>query len=964
MRLTTNKLSRLQLTGILFVTVIVLIIMGITYYFKEKELIENKNYNILESVGELKAEQISQWYKDRLAEATYYSSNLPVSLSHSGSDSNIVIDYPLLNTSLQKVMIDHRYENILMIDTNGRLLFSVMEFYQHDAGAVNIARQVLKTRSIVVNDFFYCNNHKKVHFDIASPVYINNHGNTTKSSIIAILVFRIDPHTYLYPLINTWPGDNKTAETVIGKGNGNKVVLLNKLIKQSPLPLELKSTDDNPGFPMIQAVNGISGRFMGKDYAGRTVLADLRHVPETPWSMVVKIDTSEVYGELYVKVTVVSLAIVLLVMALVVALTQVNNSLIKESERKFYSLFEKAPMAYQSLDFNGNIIEVNLAWCEMLGFRKEEITGKPFTDFLPKANIHLFAEAYDEFIRSGRYSSEFEMVRKDGEIVVVHHEGNVTYSSESRNARTHSILHDVTEKGRIISLLKENERRLASMVSHLPGFVYRCNNNPDWSILYISNGCKQVTGYEVDDFMIQFDSQYNELIVPEYRKQVYDISAEAITNGTFFETEYPILHKSGELRWVHERGKGVYDSNGELLFIEGYVEDISVSREAKNMLITAKEKAEESDRLKTAFLANMSHEIRTPMNGILGFLELLKEPDLDEVNKNEYLDLMNISGQRLLNTINDIIEISKIESGKLESKTSPVDMRQVFRFYTDFFKPEADLKNINLYIGQQIETDDAVILADKHKLDGILTNLVKNAIKFTKSGSIIINNALEGNELLLWIKDTGKGIPAHRLNAIFERFVQADTTYTRDHEGSGLGLAIVKAYADTLGGSVWVESEEGLGSTFFVRIPYVKAESNPATTVAADVQATPLHFDKTILVAEDDDISYTLMKRYLKVTGINILRALNGRECVEQVKSNPGICLVMMDIKMPEIDGYEATRLIRQINSLLPVVAQTAYALEGDRDLALSAGCNDYVSKPIAKETLLQIVDKYVYGVQ
>jgi PAS domain S-box-containing protein len=832
MRLKTNKLSRLQLSGILLATILILIIMGIVYYIKEKQLTEDKQYNILESVAELKAEQISQWYRDRIAEATYYSSDLPVTHSQQGSGSNIQINYSLLNTLLLKVMQEHRYENIMLLDTNGKLLFSVMEFYQHDADAVKSAREVFKTGKITINDFYYCEMHRKVHFDILAPIYPHGRSTASKGNTLAIIVFRIDPDTYLYPLINNWPGNNKTAEIVIGRGDSNKVVLLNKFSDQPKLPLVFNASDNDFDFPIVQAVNGKKGRFMGVDYSGKKVLSDLRHVQGTPWSMVVKMNLAEIYSELYTKVAVVLATIILLILSLVATLTRLNN--------------------------------------------------------------------------------------------------------------------------------RQTERQLASMVSHLPGFVYRCKNDADWSTLYISEGCRYVTGYEAAEFLKHFDSMYNEIIVPEYRQYVFETTAAAISNGTFFEMEYPVLHKSGGQRWVHERGKGVCDPNGELLYIEGYVEDISVRREAKNLLISAKEKAEESDRLKTAFLANMSHEIRTPMNGILGFLELLKEPDLDAENKIEYLQLMNISGQRLLNTINDIIEISKIESGKLESKTSPVDLRQVFQFYIDFFKPEADLKSIDLHIGREIETDNALIIADKHKLDGILTNLVKNAIKFTKSGTIELNNALEGDNLLIWVKDSGKGIPAHRLNAIFERFIQAETTYARDHEGSGLGLAIVKAYVDTLGGTIWVESEEGKGSTFFVRIPYVKAENKPAAATTADAPSKLLHYDKTILVAEDDDISYTLMKKHLQVTGINIIRALNGNECVELVKSNPGICLVMMDVKMPEMDGYEATRIIRQFNRELPIIAQTAYALEGDRELALAAGCSNYVSKPITKETILQIIDKYV----
>lgn len=368
-----------------------------------------------------------------------------------------------------------------------------------------------------------------------------------------------------------------------------------------------------------------------------------------------------------------------------------------------------------------------------------------------------------------------------------------------------------------LNRLKLSERRLASLMKQLPGFVYRCKIDSFWTTLYISERCRYVTGYESTEFIK--GRAYNDLILPEYHQYLSEAVNAALKADDFFNVEYPLLHKSGEIRWVHGRGKGVFDTNGDVLFLEGYVEDITKRKNCRRALIIAKEKAEESNRLKTAFLANMSHEIRTPMNGVLGFLELLHEPDLSEENKMEYLRLMNLSGRRLLNTINDIIEISKIESGELPSNKTEFDLRKLFKTHLDIFTHEARQKNLRLYIGQQIETNQAIVITDKHKLDGILTNLVKNALKFTKSGSVEINNNLEGQHLVIWVRDTGQGIPAHKQKTIFDRFMQVDNSYVRDYEGSGLGLAIVKSYTDALKGTVHVESKEGTGSTFYVRIP-------------------------------------------------------------------------------------------------------------------------------------------------
>jgi signal transduction histidine kinase len=242
-------------------------------------------------------------------------------------------------------------------------------------------------------------------------------------------------------------------------------------------------------------------------------------------------------------------------------------------------------------------------------------------------------------------------------------------------------------------------------------------------------------------------------------------------------------------------------------------------------LILAKERAEESDHLKSIFLLNMSHEIRTPMNGILGFLDLLREPGLHEHEKGQYIDIVERSGQRLLITINDLIEISKIESGQMKPVISTLDIDLVMGELCDFFSIQAKKKGILLTFAGTITGGEALIETDKTMCYGILNNLINNAIKFTQEGSVLMGNYKEGSYMVLYVKDTGIGIPPERCTAIFDRFVHADLTYNRLHEGSGLGLSIVKAYAEMLGGTVWVESEVGKGTTFYCAIPYLPAGS-------------------------------------------------------------------------------------------------------------------------------------------
>nr|HPR62165.1 ATP-binding protein [Prolixibacteraceae bacterium] len=242
-------------------------------------------------------------------------------------------------------------------------------------------------------------------------------------------------------------------------------------------------------------------------------------------------------------------------------------------------------------------------------------------------------------------------------------------------------------------------------------------------------------------------------------------------------------------------------------------------------LIVAKNKAEESDRLKSAFLANVSHEIRTPMNGILGFLELLTEPDLSENQKEMYLDIMNKSGQRLLETINDIIELSKIESGQMNVNIEAVNIYEIIDFQYKFFAPKVFAKGIELQLVQGNVDGGFNLLTDKVKLNGILTNLMNNALKYTDEGKIKIGANIEIDKVVFYVEDTGIGIPSDKQLSIFERFNQVDNRLTRTKEGAGLGLSIVKAYVQLLDGNIWLESELGKGSCFYFSLP-LKSEIN------------------------------------------------------------------------------------------------------------------------------------------
>jgi signal transduction histidine kinase len=375
----------------------------------------------------------------------------------------------------------------------------------------------------------------------------------------------------------------------------------------------------------------------------------------------------------------------------------------------------------------------------------------------------------------------------------------------------------------------------------------------------------------------------------------------------------------------------------------------------------AKERAEESDRLKSAFLANMSHEIRTPMNGILGFAALLKKPELTGEQQQKYIGIIEKSGERMLNIINDLIEISKIESGQMSISLAPTNINEQLEFIYSFFRNEVEKKGMKLTYDYVLPDHEAIINTDREKIYAIIINLVKNAIKYSLEGEISFGYQKVRNMIEFYVRDTGIGIAANKLDEVFERFVQGEETVTRKYEGAGLGLAITKAFVEMLGGRIWVESKVGEGSTFYFTIPYVPISEELSIITYKTSPADEIHPNKKlkVLIAEDDLVTTMLLTNMLEEYVGEIFVVENGLQAVETCRKNSGINLVLMDIKMSKMNGYEAVRQIRSFNRNVIIIAQTAYALAGEKDKVLKAGCNDYMAKPLHKEALLAIIEKH-----
>jgi PAS domain S-box-containing protein len=434
---------------------------------------------------------------------------------------------------------------------------------------------------------------------------------------------------------------------------------------------------------------------------------------------------------------------------------------------------------------------------------------------------------------------------------------------------------------------------------------------------------------------------------------------KALLGETGIAIDFPFeIPSSGKIGWVTDTVAPMRNSIGEVIGAISTVQNITERKKTEQKLISALEKATESDLLKSAFLANMSHEIRTPMNGILGFADLLKESKLKPDKHKEYVNIIEKSGVRMLNILDEIIDISKIESGTMNITISATDIINQLNYILSLFKPETKKKNLDFELKISMSEKEAVVEIDSEKIYAILTNLVKNAIKYTDIGKIEFGCDIKGDFLEFFIKDTGIGIPKDRQKSIFERFIQADIADVQARQGAGLGLSISKAYVEMLGGKIWVESEEKKGSNFYFTIPYnVSPIDNSKTNQIVDL--TDDDYKLKILIAEDDQASRKFISIIIDKFSQEIITTETGIDAVEIAKAKPDIDLILMDIQMPCMNGFEAVRNIRLFNQEVIIIAQTAFGLSGDREKALLVGCNDYVSKPIKKEELFALIRKY-----
>ena len=638
-----------------------------------------------------------------------------------------------------------------------------------------------------------------------------------------------------------------------------------------------------------------------------------------------------------------------------------------DQKKLFETMFHTIPGAIIITDTERNIQLVNRAADKLFKYATESLIGL-------KADI-LYAEK-QAFIDIGK-----KVFNKDAAEDIKQYKAKYldkngrSFDGETFGAKLFNdngvwignlgVVRDLTEKNRIISELRhakekaeESENNYRNLFNSATDAIYI--QDKEGYFIDVNQGAVEMYGYPKEYFIgknpsfVSAPGKNDLKKIDEYIKLAFGGKAQKF--------DFWGIRKNGKVF-----PKMVRCQNGMYLgkrVTVAFAVDISERKKAEEELLKAKEKAEESDQLKSAFLNNLSHEIRTPLNGIMGFSKLLSNTNIETSKRRRFINQINNSSEQLLSIVEDIINISKIDSNQLKLFNENISVDQFLTKQYTKNKNKALEKGINIVYSKKPDKKHDLIYIDKKKLDQIMGNLIRNAIKFTTKGTVTFGCAFENGFLKFFVRDTGIGIDKSMHKKIFERFRQVELSTTRDYGGLGLGLAISKGYLAKMGGKIWMESELDKGSLFHFKVPYiteindVKLDSKK-TTMNSKSQMPK---NKTILIAEDDDMNYALLVELLREKNVKILRAITGKEAINICLNNdiePD--LVLMDIKMPDLNGYEATIEIKKHKPHIPIIAQTAYAQAGDEEKSKKAGCDAYITKPIKGILLLEILDRYLW---
>lgn len=634
-----------------------------------------------------------------------------------------------------------------------------------------------------------------------------------------------------------------------------------------------------------------------------------------------------------------------------------------ESEEKLQVVFNN--MEFGIIQSNGTIgfDMVNQSLIKMLGYSHEELNGMKIYDITANEDLHEELEKFNNTIhqRLPGFSIDKRFIKKDGSHLWCRVNYHLLYDQNKHVKNVLAVVQDISDQHKTVQALQESEETYRTLAENTEDIIFRFNTN--YKIIFVNGAIEKFYPYKKDDLI---DKSFQDLKPDELFNHLEEYGLMILKTQHPIRTTLKSIIQNREI-FFSCRFYPEFDHHQKIQSILAVYSDITELIRIEQELIKAKEKAEEADRLKSLFLSNMSHEIRTPMNAIVGFSTLLGNEQLSHEIKTKYTKIIANSAEHLLTLISDILDISKIEAGQLEMHETAFDLHQMLHDIHEQFELQKITKEKEHILIQPADPykSEFIIFTDDVRLQQILSNLMSNALKFIKKGYIefgyhIIEN-MEDSFLQFFVKDTGIGIADDKKDIIFERFRQEEESLTTKHGGAGLGLAICKGIIELMGGKIWMESIKDSGTTFFFTI---QLKFPPTTEINLERIEIPnidhvIFINKTLLIVEDTIDINEFIKEILSPTKVSLILASTGTQALEHIRNNTEIDMILMDIRLPDINGLELINKIKEIRNI-PVIAQTAFAQMSDRQRILHAGFDDYITKPIDRKQLLNCIAKHL----
>ncbi len=822
------KLTKRVLTFLILIFSVIIVVAANLFYLNIQRNIHKEKAKDLATISQFKINELIQWRKERYADirlfskSTYFGDAVRTHLKDKpDSDQK---SYLLERISIPKE--EYGYQSVFLVTPEYELLLS------SNPSKSSIENELMQkidasisTGQTTATDFYFSKEDSTIHYDIIAPIAASG-----QSVPIAAIVFRIDPTRYLYPLIQSWPTPSKTAESLLIRKDDGHVVFLNELRHQKETALKLRIPLTQKTLPAVIAALGYTGIVEGIDYREEEVMAYVGHIPETDWYIVAKVDTKELFQQAISVGLFIFITTLLIISSFVIGLILFYNLRQKKIFKTLWKTQEEFKTTLYSIgdgvitvDTNGKLKQINKVAESLTGWTEQEAKQKPLESVFNIVNEYTGEKAHnpvDTVLEQGivvGLANHTTLISRNGTETPIADSAAPIRGSDGNVLGVVLVFRDQTEEKQHLQEIESARNFAESIINSL------------------------------QDCLFVLDDQFKVISTNQHLFKKFKLSRENVINQSFFEIlnesmnddalkvhlsriipedlvleDYEVTTAKGSLGYRHFRiNARAINSNDDntkniILTITDITDKVDLIRE----LTIAKEQAEESNQLKSAFLANMSHEIRTPLNGILGFSSMLAKKGLSQKERVKFNEIIEKSSAQLLNIINDILDISMIQSNQLPIHLIEYNPREILEdiglVYQTIKKDKLDSVE---FIVEHNLNDDFRMQTDKNRLYQILKNLLDNAFKFTKKGKIIIGAEAVDHRISFFVKDSGSGIPKDKYDFIFESFHQTGDQDNQKVEGAGLGLAIAKGLTERLGGKIWVESEANKGSNFIVCFP-------------------------------------------------------------------------------------------------------------------------------------------------